>query len=537
MAVIRSGSERPVHALGAGAPLSQPPPADWGDVSHAALRRIEAAGRSVGRVEAIDHPTLGWLGAAFVVGPGLVITTRHVADTFLDGQAGHAEIRAGFKVAVRFSDESLAPGRLFPIVACTLRHPVLDVTILRIDDEGDAPPDPLWFNGAETLVEGLSLAVVAHFSPDPRLPADSWPAPEMKAGAKYLALGKFLGFETWQQNWMLAHDCSTSAGSAGGPVLDLQTGHVVGMHTAGLAFKANYAVPANEIARERRIRELSLTFSEGSRAADPLAYAGDWPTDQSDQPAAAGARAIGERDSFIELVDKRLAEIYPKLDDAVAFIRNQSSEHAHAVAAQPGRSRVDSARYRRALVEALDRRGLIDRPFLQKIGLTEEAGSSASAGGLLPGTESPAVPLAARLPAETIEALERVISPQFMNMVVRGSPYFHCLTDADGSILSPATALNQLANAPDSEAHEALTWLLNRARVDAHGAEIPAVKSALEALGADSGPREILGAWIPQPTEMVSRPPQLADQRPAKPLSPNMACRVERSTPVRISTS
>jgi subtilisin family serine protease len=507
--IIRSARERPVLALGAGAPLSELPTPGWDAASPAALRRIEAAGRSVGRLEAIDHPTLAWLGAAFVVAPGLVVTTRHVADTFLDGRAGYNEVKAGFTVGLRFSDEDITAGRLFPVVACALRHPVLDVAILRINEERGAAPDSLTFNGAETLVEKLPLAVVGYFAPDPRVLADSWPLSDMKAGAKYLALGKFLSFEIWQQHWMLAHDCSTSAGSAGSPVLDLETGQVVGVHTGGIQFNANYAVPANEIAREKRIRDLGLIFSEGSRAADLLAYADDWPAEQADRPLPAVAGAIGTRDSFIDLVDKRLADSHSTLDDLISFIRSQSSQHANAVDAQPGRTRVDSARYRRALVEALDRRGLLDKSFLQKIGLTEEASPSASARSVVITAEAPegtaessAVPTA-RLPVETIQALERTISPTDMNILVRGSPYTHLLTDADGSILSPAMALSQLANAQDSEAREALIWLLNRVRVDGLGDTIPAVKTALEALGADTEPRKVLEAWNPSPTEMV----------------------------------
>ena len=506
MAVIRSAQERPVVALGTHAPLSELPAAGWKGASPAALGRIETAGRSVGRLEAIDHPTLAWLGAAFVVAPGLVITTRHIADTFIDGRAGFNEVKAGFKVGIRFSDEDISAGRLYPVVACALRHPVLDVAILRINDEGAAVPEPLTFNGAETLVERLPLAVVAYFAPDPRASADSWPLSDMKSGAKYLALGRSLGFATWREQWMLTHDCSTSAGSSGSPVLDLETGRVIGIHTGGQQFEANYAVPASEIAREKRIRDLGLIFSEGSRAADPLAYADDWPAEQADQPAPAVAGATGTRESFIDLVDQRLADSYSNLDDLISFIRNQSSEHANAVDAQPGRSRVDNARYRRALVEALDRRGLLDKSFLQKIGLTEEASPSASARSGVVTADVPqfsaAAPPAA-LPVETIEALEKIISPGDMNILVRGSPYMHLLTDAGGLILPPATALSRLAHAQDSESREALIWLLNRVRVDGHGDTHPAVTTALEALGAESEPRKVLEAWNPSPTEMV----------------------------------
>ncbi|HUC20738.1 MAG TPA: hypothetical protein VMR98_04555, partial [Candidatus Polarisedimenticolaceae bacterium] len=36
------------------------------------------------------------------------------------------------------------------------------------------------------------------------------------------------------QSWTLDYDCFTAAGTSGGPVVDLETGTVVGMHVAAL---------------------------------------------------------------------------------------------------------------------------------------------------------------------------------------------------------------------------------------------------------------------------------------------------------------
>ena len=163
MAVILK-TARPVLAFRAdeGLEKSQAFP-EWADLLTTGLSRIETAARSVGRVEAVDHPTLTWLGAAFVVAPGMVMTTRHIADVFLNERDGRYQIKPDIKVRVRFSDERESTTRFCPIVDCALRHPVLDVAILRFsDDSGEALP-PLTFEGVGLLTEGMPLAVIAFF--------------------------------------------------------------------------------------------------------------------------------------------------------------------------------------------------------------------------------------------------------------------------------------------------------------------------------------------------------------------------------------
>lgn len=507
MAVV--SKTRPVLLIASDGSLEKSPePGEWNDLLGTAQSRLEKLARSVGRLELVDHPTLTWLGAAFVVAPGLVMTTCHISDVFLNERDGRYQLKSDMKVRVKFSDDRASAVRALPIVDCALRHPVLDVAILRFADGGE-PIAPLVLKGTDTLDEGTALAVVAFFLRDPREKDDLWPAPDVSPGGKYLSLGRFLSFETWNGNWALAYDCSTSVGSSGGPVIDVLSGSVVAMHRAGKAFVANYGVPASEIARDVRIRTLGLTFTEASLPADPSLFAADWP-DQAGAPTSDPAPQRARDDlALVGLVDKRLADMFPKLDDAVKFIRNLSADHASAVDAQPGRGRVDSSQYRHALVESLYRRSLLDERFLKQIGLGGEADSDPADAPVID-LETPRAALGAAGPAaalspENLASLDQIFGASIpeMNAVVRGSPYVELLTEPDGTLQPASRVVRRLANAPDPRSREALVWLLDRVRLDQQGIEIPAISSALSTLGLKAGEPDVLQVLFPKPTDLV----------------------------------
>jgi endonuclease G len=51
----------------------------------------------------------------------------------------------------------------------------------------------------------------------------------------------------------MTHDASTLGSNSSSPVIDVDTGEVVGLHFAGEYLKANYAVPMFELARDPRV--------------------------------------------------------------------------------------------------------------------------------------------------------------------------------------------------------------------------------------------------------------------------------------------
>ena len=118
--------------------------ADWLHLNDAGIKtRLEAAMPSIGRVEVPGHPWAPYGGTAFVVGPGLLMTNRHVAELFASG-LGLAGLQfiPGRGAGVDFVRERNAQQHA-PITVTGLRmiHPYWDLALLEIGDlpAGHAP--------------------------------------------------------------------------------------------------------------------------------------------------------------------------------------------------------------------------------------------------------------------------------------------------------------------------------------------------------------------------------------------------------------
>jgi endonuclease G len=69
---------------------------------------------------------------------------------------------------------------------------------------------------------------------------------------------------TRRANGLVLHDCSTLGGNSGSVVLDLESGSALGLHFAGRFLEANYAVPAEIVAR--RLEAVTRGESRSSTA-------------------------------------------------------------------------------------------------------------------------------------------------------------------------------------------------------------------------------------------------------------------------------
>src|SRR5258708_31808905 len=65
----------------------------------------------------------------------------------------------------------------------------------------------------------------------------------------------------------LTHDGLTLGGKSGAPVIDIETGRVVGVSYMSRYLVANYAVPMSELALDRRLWDAGLHF-EGATTPD-----------------------------------------------------------------------------------------------------------------------------------------------------------------------------------------------------------------------------------------------------------------------------
>lgn len=238
--------------------------------------RIDRAIACVGRLEIEGHPYLQWAGAATLVGPYLALTAGHMAQLFATGQAG-AEMTlnrdASAFIMAGATTGSRAEYKL-PVTAVRFVHPFFDIALCELGtgetsdtDEDSELGIPLGLTvaaDASAASVGRDVAVISFAALDARNEPEAiekvYGSPPLTG--LYLQPGRIRSLtEDATGRPAIGHDCSTLAGSAGAPLLDLETGQVLGIHFAGFFGVENYAVPGWQLARDHRVRASAIQFS------------------------------------------------------------------------------------------------------------------------------------------------------------------------------------------------------------------------------------------------------------------------------------
>jgi endonuclease G len=224
---------------------------------------IENAIDRVGRVELHNHMTYDWVGTGWLVAEGIVVTNRHVAELFAaaDGLGGYtfATNVLGDTIGARidFREEYEIPVALeFKVrdILYVADRGEPDIALLAI--ETDRPlPDPVPM-AEEAVCDRQSIGVIGYpafdsrngLEPMRRLFEDIY-------NVKRFAPGKVSAAAAGRHYFI--HDCTTLGGSSGSKVIDLETGHVVGLHFSGSFLEGNFAVKTTAI----RDALKSLAFS------------------------------------------------------------------------------------------------------------------------------------------------------------------------------------------------------------------------------------------------------------------------------------
>ena len=242
----------------------------WRQLStDAAIRqRIEDVIPSIGRIELPGNRRIPYGGTGFVVGDGLIMTNRHVAEIFARGLGDkHLSFVDGSKAGIDFLREQGRPtGPTLMVRKVMMIHPFWDMAILAVDGlPATRKPLRLSLKDARDLV-GHDIFVVGYPAFDPRNPADvqndvfegrygvkKLQPGELQGGMKTSSFGKMVPSAT--------HDCSTLGGNSGSAVVDMETGEVLGLHFGGLYHQQNFSVPASELARDSRVIATGVKFA------------------------------------------------------------------------------------------------------------------------------------------------------------------------------------------------------------------------------------------------------------------------------------
>lgn len=269
----------------------------------AARATIEAVIPSIGRIELPDHPSLPYGGTGFVVGDGLLMTNRHVAELFAVG-IGREELsfRSGRSAAIDFLRErDRDDSRLFRIASVAMIHPFWDMALLVTEGLGDVSPLRLSLAEPGDLQQ-REVIVIGYPALDPRNNVDLqnrifggvFNVKRLQPG-KLRQLADITSFG--HPVSAVTHDSSTLGGNSGSAVIEFATGTVVALHFAGRYLEANYAVPSSELARDRPVVEAGVNFEGELAGVGTSPWRTFWTAADAERPQreTASVASVPER--------------------------------------------------------------------------------------------------------------------------------------------------------------------------------------------------------------------------------------------------
>ncbi|MEZ6124719.1 MAG: trypsin-like peptidase domain-containing protein [Planctomycetaceae bacterium] len=246
-----------------------------------ARQKIEAAIPSVGRVE-VPRDFRPYAGTGFVVGENLLMTNRHVARIFCSGIGTKMlKFDPGQIAGIDFLRELPLAGKPDPVFLeisdIVMIHPYWDMALLKTKQPlpDKHPPLKLSTTSPQDLAS-RTVVVIGYPAKDPR---NNEKVQESIFGGRYkikrLMPGEHGGAVNYHGQDVMAHDTSTLGGASGSPVLDVESGEIVGLHFAGEYMMSNYAVPTIHMAEDSRIVDAGVNFS-GTRPPQAAFYQPLW---------------------------------------------------------------------------------------------------------------------------------------------------------------------------------------------------------------------------------------------------------------------
>ena len=218
---------------------------------------------SVGRVELDGHHTFQWCGSAFMVGDGILMTNRHVAEIFSVAKGKEYKFTPGVKARIDYKEEYQRDvSSEFKIEKVLGIHPSYDLALLQVAKKSGKKAGPKTLTVASKQPKATKDGDVAVIG---------YPAFDSRNGrneqldifknifdVKRLQPGKSTGLK--QTPTILGHDCSTLGGNSGSCVLDLETGNIIGLHFGGQYLKGNVAVPLWKLVTDPFFKKFKINW-------------------------------------------------------------------------------------------------------------------------------------------------------------------------------------------------------------------------------------------------------------------------------------
>jgi S1-C subfamily serine protease len=212
-------------------------PQELKDLWSAFREKVRSLVGSIGRVESTlgDRPP-EHVGTGFLADEGLLATNRHVLSVLTLG----TEVLVRGRARVVFKQEDGETNKRRDIIAIegvAATHPNLDIVLLKVSAAGRPAFDVAQ---AASVAEGERVVTIGYPGKDQRNnPLFLDGVFNGRFGVKRAALGEVLDGVAPP---VFFHDCSTTQGNSGSPILSLVDGNVAGIHRAGFFMYRNEGV-------------------------------------------------------------------------------------------------------------------------------------------------------------------------------------------------------------------------------------------------------------------------------------------------------
>ncbi len=212
------------------------PPDQWRELlgKREGLRRAIAA---TGRIETPNN-SFPWVGTGFLVAPDVLATATYVGTVAAKRQGDKWVVNRKIGARVNFLQEyGSKESAAFDLKSVIGTDDKLGIMLFELSGKGAPPPIPLC--GGKEPKAGQAVCLVGYPAQDSRRPDDFLRSVLGNIfEVKRLCPGRVMRVDGPS---VIEHDCSSSGGMGGAPLVDVETGSVLALHYAAKHLEAGYA--------------------------------------------------------------------------------------------------------------------------------------------------------------------------------------------------------------------------------------------------------------------------------------------------------
>lgn len=232
---------------------------------------LEMAQRGVGRIELLGHPEYDWAGTGFLVSDNVLLTTRRVAESFIEERSGQWQFRPGITTWMDYRSPyqrvATAGYRVRGVIGV---HPQYDLALLEVEPPqqqlAEAPTPLSLAAEAPPRLEGRPVYLIGYPLRDARRTESELIARIFRDvyNVKRVQPGILRGTLQFNEIQLLRHDCAPLGQTAGSCLVDLETHQVLGLQLTGRYLESSTAIPLWVLRDDPLLKRAGVTFIQAT---------------------------------------------------------------------------------------------------------------------------------------------------------------------------------------------------------------------------------------------------------------------------------